>query len=226
MITPMKAELSAVAIEYGLHEGRFWLPRLRMAEGSAQVSFMHVPFKMEESFKYNSVNAKDTLPTIKMPSNPRRRMPDSLTADEQREWRDSVRQANRIRTRAVSDSIRLGLRKADHYRECDTSDTRVSYSSRYDSQLLVATRIPCDLSKLENSSDLPKSIYDPGEELFGAKELESLKAAGWTASSTDVRLWAVDDALQSRRGLVLRRIDRAAVWRWVFRNGGRSHRAR
>ncbi|MEP6619887.1 MAG: hypothetical protein ABJE47_11240, partial [bacterium] len=54
MITPMKAEVTAIAVEYGLHEGRFWLPRLRLAEGNAQVSFMHVPFKMEESFKYAS----------------------------------------------------------------------------------------------------------------------------------------------------------------------------
>ena len=58
MITPMKAEISAIAVEYGLHEGKFWLPRLRLAEGSAQVSFMHVPFKMEESFKYASVNGE------------------------------------------------------------------------------------------------------------------------------------------------------------------------
>jgi len=58
MITPMKAEVTAIAVEYGLHEGRFWLPRLRLAEGSAQVSFMHVPFKMQESFKYASVTAR------------------------------------------------------------------------------------------------------------------------------------------------------------------------
>src|ERR1051326_9507616 len=72
MITPMKAEVSAIAVEYGLHEGRFWLPRLRLAEGSAQVSFMHVPFKMEESFKYASVNGKDSLPPIKIAETPAR----------------------------------------------------------------------------------------------------------------------------------------------------------
>jgi len=27
------AEVTAIAVEYGLHEGRFWLPRLRLAEG-------------------------------------------------------------------------------------------------------------------------------------------------------------------------------------------------
>jgi hypothetical protein len=181
MITPMKAELSAVAIEYGLHEGRFWLPRLRLAEGSAQVSFMHVPFKMEESFKYNSVNAKDTLPAIPQSADLRRMPPDSLTDEQRREWRDSVRTATRVHARAVRDSIRNGTKNPDaprRYSECDTSDSRVVVQSRYryEEQLKVAVRIPCDLSKLERSPDLPASIYDPGEELFGAKELESLKA--------------------------------------------------
>ena len=179
MITPMKAELAAVVVEYGLHEGRFWLPRLRSAEGSAQVSFMHVPFKMEESFKYNSVNGKDTLPTIKIAqATPRSRMPDSLSDEQRQQWRDSVRAASRVRARAVRDSIRLGLKTAvgDHHSECDTSDTWVRMSTRYENQLPVAVRIPCDISKLENSPDLPKSIYDPGEELFGGKELDALKA--------------------------------------------------
>ncbi|GAC1459880.1 MAG: hypothetical protein PVSMB1_09900 [Gemmatimonadaceae bacterium] len=38
MITPMKADVSAVTVEYGLHEGRFWLPRSQTVEGNAQVS--------------------------------------------------------------------------------------------------------------------------------------------------------------------------------------------
>src|SRR5213082_2107670 len=114
MISPMKAEVSAIAVEYGLHEGRFWMPRLRMAEGSAQVSFMHVPFKMEESFKYASVNGKDSLPAIKVaPNVTRARMPDSLTDEEQQAWRDSVRVATRARVVATNDSIRRGLRKRD-----------------------------------------------------------------------------------------------------------------
>jgi len=182
MITPMKAEISAIAVEYGLHEGRFWMPRLRMAEGSAQVSFMHVPFKMEESFKYASVNGKDSLPPIKTAA--RVRMPDSLSFEEQQMWRDSVRQAARARVRATNDSIRRGLRKRDVVRaQCDTSDVRVVTSTRYDSQLLIATRIPCDESKLETSSDLPASIYDPGEELFGVKELDALKAEALSMSA-------------------------------------------
>lgn len=185
MITPMRAEVTAIAVEYGLYEGRFWLPRLRLAEGSGQVSFMHVPFKMEESFKYASVNAKDSLPPIKIAVvPPRARMPDSLTDDQRQQWRDSVRQAARARTQAVNDSIRRGLRKrVIRQSQCDTSEYRVVTSLRYDQQLPIAVKIPCDLSKLENSPDLPASIYDPGEELFGAKDLEALKAEALSLSA-------------------------------------------
>ena len=177
MISPMKAEISAIAIEYGLHEGRFWMPRLRLAEGSAQVSFMRVPFKMEESFKYASVNGKDSLPRIPVTlTAPRTRMPDSLNAEERQAWRDSVRAAARARTRATADSIERGLRPRQVRRsQCDTSDTRTVINTRDDGQLLVALKLPCDMSKLENSPELPGSIYDKGEELFGAKDLEALK---------------------------------------------------
>src|SRR6195256_2233993 len=56
MITPMKAMVSAVTVEYGLHEGRFWLPRSQTIEGDAQVSFMRIPFKLEQRYSYASVN--------------------------------------------------------------------------------------------------------------------------------------------------------------------------
>ncbi len=185
MITPMKAEVTAIAVEYGLYEGRFWLPRLRLAEGNAQVSFMHVPFKMEESFKYASVNGKDSLPPIKIAQAPTRaRMPDSLTDEQQQEWRDSVRAASRARVRASNDSIRRGLKTATRrVSQCDTSDVQISTRTRYDSTLPIAIKVPCDASKLENSPDLPPSIYDPGEELFGTKDLDALKAEALSLSA-------------------------------------------
>jgi hypothetical protein len=79
--------------------------------------------------------------------------------------------------RAERDSVRHGLKqRVSHQTQCDTSDVRVMTRTRYDSRLRIAVRVPCDLSKLENSSELPASIYDPGEELFGTKELDALKA--------------------------------------------------
>jgi hypothetical protein len=176
LITPMKAEVSAIAVEYSLHDGRFWLPRLRLAEGYAQVSFMRMPVKIEESFKYASVNGTDTLPTIKLAAG-RPQPPDSLSEDERVAWRDSVRTLNREHARAVRDSVRKGLKEPETRKSaCDTSDARVSASRRYETGMAVAIRVPCDTLKLMNSPELPPSIYDAGEELFGTKELADLKA--------------------------------------------------
>ncbi len=169
VISPMHAEVSAIAIEYGLYEGRFWLPRMKALEGSAQVSFMHMPFKLEQNFRYQSVNADLELPPIVV-SGPRLdTLPDSL--------RMKVRDSLRVARRAERDSVRRGLKQRPKS-ACDTADYRVISRYRYSgAHLAVATRVPCDLSKLENSPDLPKSIYDDGEEIFGVTDRDALIAA-------------------------------------------------
>jgi hypothetical protein len=169
MISPMHGQISAVAIEYGLYEGRFWLPRLRAAEGSAQVSFMHVPFKMEQSFRYTSVNAQDGLPQIVVAN----RMDfDSLPDSVADHLRDSLRAVRR----AHRDSMKAGLIKMPPG-QCDTSEFRVVQrieGQHYGWPLKVAYRVPCDVKKLATSPDLPGSIFDAGEDVFGTKERDAL----------------------------------------------------
>ena len=65
LLFPMKAEVSAIGVEYGLYQGRFWLPRLQVAEGGGQIGFVRVPFKLEQKFSYERVNAGDPLPPIR-----------------------------------------------------------------------------------------------------------------------------------------------------------------
>lgn len=170
MISPMRAQVSAIAVEYGLYQGRFWLPRIRSAEGSAQISFMRVPFKFEQSFKYASVNAIDSLPAIYIAAV--ETPPDSLSERDREKWRDSVREVRREGRRAQRDSVRQGL-IADP-QKCDSTGTRLVTHRRRDANLAVAMRIPCDVATLWNSPELPKSIYDEGEEIFGIKEREAL----------------------------------------------------
>lgn len=67
IFTPARAKLSAVTVEYGLYNGRFWLPRLNVAEGEFVAGFMRVPMKWEESFRYNSVNGADSVPPVPLP---------------------------------------------------------------------------------------------------------------------------------------------------------------
>ena len=47
-------------------------------------------------------------------------------------------------------------------------------ASRYNGALRTAVRLPCDMSRLANSPDLPGSIYDAGEALFGTAERDEL----------------------------------------------------
>jgi hypothetical protein len=171
LISPMRVQISALAVEYGLYKGRFWLPRLRSAEGDAQVSFMHVPFKFEQSFKFSAVNALESLPEITVAE--RLRPPPGLSIEDREKWRDSVREARRAERRAIADSVRRGLR--DSTPRCDSTNTRtVTRRVSSENDMKVAVRIPCDIRVLANSPELPKSIFDPGEEIFGSAERDAL----------------------------------------------------
>lgn len=172
LISPMRAQVSAIAVEYSLHQGRFWLPRLRTAEGSANVSFMRVPFKFEQSFRYASVNAIDSLPPIPMRAGQDADLPDSLSGAERDRWRDSVREQRRVAARAQRDSVRRGLTPEPP--RCDSTGTRVVTRRNRELDLAMAVRIPCDLDALATAPELPKSIYDDGEEIFGSAERDAL----------------------------------------------------
>src|SRR6185437_12839574 len=185
MVSPLKAELSAVAIEYGLHDGRFWLPSVRLAEGRADVSFMHVPFKMEESFTYASVNGKDTLPTIVVDTT---RYVHKIAHTQAA--RDSIRAARRSGQGGVHVDIDIGddtaavsARRHAMRDQCDTAAVSTSTHSRFGNELRVGVRVPCSDSVLTHSAYLPASIYDPGEEVFGAADLDELRAQALSMSA-------------------------------------------
>ena len=198
LITPMRGTVSVITVEYGLHEGRFWLPRLQAIEGEAQVSFMRAPFRIEERFHYASVNGTDS--TITMPPEPaevvRLRQLDSLAAAgdtvaraeavAMRNARNAARQAARTARRdtlRMLDSLARGGDEAARARaaqmraparpQCDTG--AVSWGSRREDGLRVIVNTPCDHVALAKSPTLPESIYDPGETVFESPDLEQLR---------------------------------------------------
>jgi hypothetical protein len=166
MLFPMTAQVSAIGVEYGLFQGRFWLPRLQIAEGGARVGFMRVPFKLEQKYQYENVNAGDPLPPIVVTDTGRRgpgmdvnvRIGDaSTTASPPKTKRDSVR----------------AERRAARMR-CDSTGNR-TYTRQQDGMPNpVFVTITCDTAKLAHSADLPPSIYDTGEDVFSAGEMQSL----------------------------------------------------
>jgi hypothetical protein len=147
MISPLTGKVNAITVEYGLHEGQFWLPRLQGLEGEAQAGFLHIPFKIEQSFKYASVNG--SLPAI----------PQITAADTAR---DSVSRANRRRIRRDACT--------------DMTKSRSQVHTRYEGALAVIVQVPCDTTVLAHSPEFSKSIYDDGEEIFGSSERDALIA--------------------------------------------------
>ena len=145
LVSPMVANVSAITVEYGLHEGHFWLPRTQTLEGDAQVSFMHVPFKMEQSYRYSSVNGSEPFPQFTV-----------ALADTAR------------------DSVSRATRRARRKDECKVGTERTRVQTRQESNLTVIVHVPCDSVALARSSELPASIYDEGDELFGSAERDAL----------------------------------------------------
>lgn len=64
MIFPMSLDVTALTVEYELHEQRWWLPRLETLSGRMRIGFMRAPFSREESYRYASVYGADSLPPI------------------------------------------------------------------------------------------------------------------------------------------------------------------
>jgi len=151
MIMPMKGMVSAITVEYGLHEGRFWLPRAQTVEGDAQVSFMHIPFKLEQRFTYESVNGTDPMPDLTI-----------AVADTAR------------------DSVSRAARRERRSSECKNGTERIRTQYRSNETLRIRVVTPCDSVALAHSPELPKSIYDDGEAIFGSAERDALVSEALT----------------------------------------------
>lgn len=160
MLFPMKAEISAIGVEYGLYQGRFWLPRVQVAQGGGQMSFVRVPFKLEQKFTYENVNAGEALPPIPPPA-----------ADDTMPAEVSV-DVGEPSSKTERDSARAERRAAR--RRCDASGNRTRVQRPRGPENPVSVTIPCDSARLANSPDLPASIYDEGDEVVNAGEIESL----------------------------------------------------
>jgi hypothetical protein len=152
MITPMKANVSAITVEYGLHEGRFWLPRSQAIEGEVQVSFMHIPFKLEQRYTYESVNGTEPLAANV-----------AIAAAD-----------------TATDSLSRAVRRERRQNECKQGTERVRREIKSDENLQILIRTPCDTAALARSSELPKSIYDEGEAVFGTAERDALVSEALT----------------------------------------------
>jgi hypothetical protein len=171
MMFPMSAQVSAIGVEYGLFQGRFWLPRVQVAEGSASLGFMHLPFKLEQKFQYDRVNAGDALPPIPVSTDSSR--VDGMDVNVEIGGPDAPKTAR--------DSLRA--RRHTARMKCDSTGTRSFTRHREGAPNLVFVRVPCDSVRLANSPDLPPSIYDKADEVFGGAEMDALVSQALSMST-------------------------------------------
>ena len=171
LMSPLKVDVTAITLEFGLYNQRFWLPRTQALDGMAQAGFMRLPVTLEERYKYATVNELEKPLDIAVAA-PRRTMSvrDSLrkAGVPEVELDSAVRRIQRARAKELA---------AKKERECAATGTYTTVSRRQQGTLNVTTQTPCDVTKLENSPDLPKSIYDDGDELFGKSQREELVKA-------------------------------------------------
>jgi hypothetical protein len=129
MLFPMKAEVSAIGVEYGLYQGRFWLPRLQVAEGGGQIGFVRVPFKLEQK--------------VRVRARQRRR---AAEADPRG---GTTRCAGGTASRSASDrgaiaphGIQARAARREARNRCDSTGVRTHVRNRDDGRIPCSSRFP------------------------------------------------------------------------------------
>lgn len=179
MIFPMSLEVTALTVEYELHEQRWWLPRLESITGLMRIGFMRAPFTREESYRYASVNGTDSLPPIfgSASDSARSAEPDSTRRMHERAMRDAMHDSTvgaREKRKAEREQRDESTSEFGTLR-CSPGDTITRHSVRYGGALPILVRIPCDTVSLVHSKEFSPSIYDAGDELFGTRDREELE---------------------------------------------------
>ncbi len=197
---PAKAKLDAISVEYGLYQGKFWLPRANSATASMQLGFIRTPFSIDEKFTYQDVNGDFSLaaiPAVRWSGAAR-----DTTARDTTVVTGSGEVSINIGGGAVQattgngvvDTLKLSATERLRRRLCARDSTYTRVESRYDGALRIAYDMPCDAAKLANSPALPPAAVSD-EELFDLKARDQLLSAldmslqpGWMPQRPTVRV--------------------------------------
>ncbi|MCC6245411.1 MAG: hypothetical protein IT353_21395 [Gemmatimonadaceae bacterium] len=194
LFRPARAKLDAITVEYGLYQGKFWLPRANSATASMEFGPMRVPFRIDEKFTYDDVNGDFSLAPLPPPRNSSASS-DSARADDSTKTASpkptsepaepaqvqvsvglGVGGSRAADSSARRDSIRLARMPANKRRQCAQDSVWTRTETRYEGALRIAYAMPCDERKLTTSSALPPA-YTADEDLFDVKSRDELLAA-------------------------------------------------
>lgn len=169
LFRPARAQLDGITVEYGLHEGRFWLPRQHSATATAEFGPMRVPFTMDEQFRYDMVNGD--FPLAPIPSTRLAAAPGDSGRRDTMVVEGVTGRVNagggmiEARTGSPDDTTKLSSNERIRRRLCQRDSVYTRVESRYDGALRVAFDVPCDERQLETSASLPPldndALFDP-----------------------------------------------------------------
>jgi hypothetical protein len=162
---PFTGTVREVIIEHGLYQGRFWLPKLRVANADGEARGARVSVSIEQTFEYQSVSAlpAGVVATAGSPGteiDPRAHIGGPL-------WH-SVQQRRRT-CRAAGDSL------SERW-SADSLLGKDSLSVMYSEGIRFRVLTPCDKKSLINSPLFPSSIYGSSDALFTETDLGTLRS--------------------------------------------------
>ncbi|MBC7896205.1 MAG: hypothetical protein H7066_12395 [Cytophagaceae bacterium] len=160
---PFKGLVREIVVDHGLYDGRFWLPRTRLAhaEGTARVG--RATITVEQTFKYERVTSSPPgtiaqtfidAPDVD-PRTGRLRRPT---------WRGTQQRSRKCRETGDSTSWSP---------DSIANDPGLTIMSAEGVRFRVL--LPCDTQTLATSTLLPPSIYSSGEALFTGTDLDALR---------------------------------------------------
>lgn len=163
---PFRGKVEEIVIEHGLYDGRFWLPRVRIAHAEGTAKGGRITLSIQQTFEYERVRS--------LPPGVAQARPPALEDDRDEgyggysrygEWRrgDGTRPPCRER----GDTMDLTF--------VDSLPGRARLRTRSVAGVRMRIVVPCVEADLTHSPLLPGSIYDDGEELFTEGDLSRLR---------------------------------------------------
>ena len=189
---PARAELDGITVEYGLYDGRFWLPRAHSASYRVQFGFLRIPYQLDESFRYQDINAAFPLRAIPA-TRLARAQGDTVNPGDSTTVVDAPAavsvsvgggavQGGTTAGPPAVDTTQLSPAERQRRRLCaqDSSYTRVD--NRFEGRLRVAFDMPCNRELLRTAKALPP--------------LDDADVPGTSATGRDALLEALGLSLQ------------------------------
>jgi hypothetical protein len=194
---PFRGNIEEIVIEHGLYDGRFWLPRARIAHAEGTAKGGRITISIEQTFDYERVNA--LAPGVAQANEPDSIPDDGDRHRDDRYYRDwTDRNGNRRPCREFGDS-------ANPHFSTDSLPTLARAHVRIANGVRMRVLFPCERDDLLRSPLLKGSIYGESEDLFTEVDLGRLREetqqalaissqAAWSPQRPTIR-YGIDDGL-------------------------------